>query len=199
MFLRGTRMIGVLAATLGLLIVMMGTEAAAQAYPVTFKINLNNVKDPRVKDVVLQVEARPYAQGAQTPPPLTLRDGARANLPQGRYVLRASLDQWRTEELFEVTGPTNVQLDLEVGFATLALIPQIGAQPYRSGVQWLLKTWRKDHTGKRKLLAELPSWNPRIALPAGYYVVEALHKGGVTRHTIEIAMGRTYAYTLVEK
>ncbi len=130
---------------------------------------------------------------------MSLTGPGRVSLPEGRYVLRAQLDQLVIEERLSVQGPTNHVVVFDVGFATLALIPQIGANPYRRNVAWRVLTWRKDRNGNRKILAVLTGSRPRIALPEGFYMVEATHDGKLTKHTIEIDRGRTYDYTLIKQ
>ncbi|GAB5467063.1 MAG: hypothetical protein Kilf2KO_00930 [Rhodospirillales bacterium] len=170
---------------------------AAQLQPVEIDVNINAGQKHRLSDVKLTIE--PYRKESDIEAPVSLSGPGKVSLPEGRYVLRAQLDQLVVEELFQVSGPTNHVVVLDVGFATLALIPQIGANPYRRNVAWRVMTWRKDRQGNRKLLAVLTGARPRIALPEGFYMVEATHGGTETRHTIEISRGRTYDYTLIKK
>ncbi|MEO1193855.1 MAG: hypothetical protein AAFY02_19020 [Pseudomonadota bacterium] len=170
---------------------------AAQLQPVEIDVNINSGQQHRLDDVKLTIE--PYRGEGDIEAPVSLTGPGRVSLPEGRYIVRAQLDQFVIEELFSVSGPTNHVVVIDVGFATLALIPRIGSNPYRRNVDWRVMTWRKDATGNRKLLAVLTGARPRIALPEGFYMVEATHGGQQTRHTIEINRGRTYDYTLIKR
>ena len=170
--------------------------AAAQLQPVDINVNINDGQTHRLSDVQLTIQ--PSGQGEDAAP-VALTGPGRVSLPEGRYVLRAQLDQLVIEEFISVRGPTNHVVVLDVGFATLALIPQIGANPYRRNVEWQVRTWRKDRNGNRKTLANLAGARPRIALPEGFYMVVATHDGQETKHTIEISRGRTYDYTLIKQ
>ncbi len=170
---------------------------AAQLQPVEIGVNINEGQTHRLADVQLTIE--PFAKEGGVAAPVSLTGPGKVSLPEGRYVLKAQLDQLVVEQSFFVKGPTNQMVVLDVGFATLALIPQIGANPYRRNVAWRVLSWRKDRNGQRKLLAVLSGARPRIALPEGFYTVEAVHGGKETRHTIEIDRGRTYDYTLIKQ
>ncbi len=180
-----------------LLFVVPVGGVAAQLQPVDININLNDGQTHRLSDVQLTIESA--STDGNLPAPVSRTGPGRVSLPEGRYVLRAQLDQLVVEERLWVQGPTNHVVVLDVGFATLALIPQIGANPYRRNVAWRVLTWRKDRNGNRKVLAELVGSRPRIALPEGFYMVQAMHNGKVTKHTIEIDRGRTYDYTLIKQ
>ncbi len=170
---------------------------AAQLQPVEIGVNINEGQTHRLADVHLTIE--PLTKDSDVKAPVSLTGPGKVSLPEGRYKLKAQLDQFVVEQNFAVNGPTNEMVVLDVGFATLALIPQIGANPYRRNVAWRVLSWRKDRDGNRKLLAVLTGARPRIALPEGFYMVEATHGGKLTRHTIEINRGRTYDYTLIKQ
>lgn len=170
---------------------------AAQLQPVEINVNINEGQTHRLRDVQLTIE--PFSKEGDIAAPVSLTGPGKVSLPEGRYVLKAQLDQLVIEKKFNVNGPTQQVVVLDVGFATLALIPQIGANPYRRNVAWRVLSWRKDRNGQRKLLAVLTGARPRITLPEGFYTVEATHGGKATRHTIEISRGRTYDYTLIKQ
>ncbi|MBC6416836.1 MAG: hypothetical protein GDA47_03330 [Rhodospirillales bacterium] len=168
----------------------------AQLQPVDIDIDINGGQTHRLADVRLTIE--PLAKEGSVAESISLTGPGQVLLSEGRYTMRVQLDQWTEENLFSVNGPTSQTVVLDVGFATLALIPQIGANAYRHNVAWRVFSWRKDRNGKRKLLAAPAGVRPRITLPEGFYTVEAIHGGKATRHTIEINRGRTYDYTLVK-
>ncbi len=170
---------------------------AAQLQPVEIGVTINEGQTHRLRDVHLTIE--PATKDSEIAAPVSLTGPGKVSLPEGRYKLKTQLDQLIIEQSFSVTGPTNEVVVLDVGFATLALIPQIGANPYRRNVAWRVLSWRKDRDGNRKLLAVLTGARPRITLPEGFYTVEATHDGQQTRHTIEISRGRTYDYTLIKQ
>lgn len=180
-----------------LLLALPVGSVAAQLQPVEIGVNLNEGQTHRIADVHFTIE--PQGRNGDISGPVSLVGPGRVSLPEGRYVLRAQLDQFVKEESLYVKGPTNHVVALDVGFATLALIPQIGANPYRRNVAWRVLTWRKDRNGNRQLLAVLDGSRPQIALPEGFYMVEATYDGSLTRHTIEINRGRTYNYTLIKQ
>ncbi|MBC6405217.1 MAG: hypothetical protein GDA41_05740 [Rhodospirillales bacterium] len=168
----------------------------AQLQPVDIDIDMNGGQTHRLADVRLTIE--PLAKEGGVAESISLIGPGQVLLPEGRYRMRVQLDQWTEEKRFSVNGPTNQKVVLDVGLATLALIPQNGADAYRRNVAWRVFSWRKDRNGKRKLLAVPAGARPRITLPQGFYTVEASHGGKITRHTIRIDRGRTYDYTLIK-
>ncbi len=83
-----------------------------------------------------------------------------------------------------------------LGWVRLQVVPHGGAAPLTSAVDWQILTFARDATGRRQLVAETKNAQPELALPEGFYLAQAQTRDALVKHTIEVAAGRSYSYTL---
>ncbi len=131
--------------------------------------------------------------------PLAEEVGAplKTTLADGRYRVEARYGDASALSVFDVSGrAVTHRVNLNAGWAQLRVIPHRGAQPLASAIDWQILTYGRDASGQRRQVAAVRSPNPQVILPQGHYLVVARTADAVARHTIEIAAGHTYKYTL---
>lgn len=82
------------------------------------------------------------------------------------------------------------------GWVRLQVVPHGGAAPLTSNIDWQILTFGRDASGRRQLVAEAKGPQPELALPEGFYLAQAQTRDALVKHTIEVAAGRSYSYTL---
>lgn len=124
---------------------------------------------------------------------------ADVKLTPGRYRLTTAYGATVIEEDIEVRSAKNVphEVNLNAGEIGLRLIPQVGAQPVRTPIDWKVMTFRKNSRGERDVVFSANSSQTEVVLPAGWYMVHAQEKNKLTTHVIEVGAGTRYIYTLV--
>ena len=83
-----------------------------------------------------------------------------------------------------------------LGWVRLQVVPHGGAAPLTSDIDWKILTFGRDASGRRQLVAEAKDPQPELALPEGFYLAQAQTRDALVKHTIEVAAGRSYSYTL---
>lgn len=167
--------------------------SAATLHEVVFQIDVNGGDYVTARDVQLSIE--PGAGNGNKDASAKLKGPGKVKLPEGDYRITASFLDMKVEERMKVGGPTTHTVALKGGFATLKWIEKIGGKAQKDQVNWKILTYRKVN-GQRQLLQEPTGAQPRIMLPAGWYIAEATYKGKTKRLAIEIANGLQYDYVL---
>ena len=94
------------------------------------------------------------------------------------------------------SGAGQGRADAGLGWVRLQVIPHGGAAPLTSAIDWQILTFGRDAGGRRQLVAEAKGPQPELALPEGFYLAQAQTRDALVKHTIEVAAGRSYSYTL---
>ena len=101
-----------------------------------------------------------------------------------------------TSETAAESGGGQGQVEDGRGWVRLQVVPHGGAAPLTSAIDWQILTFGRDATGRRQLVAEAKGPQPELALPEGFYLAQAQTRDALVKHTIEVAAGRSYSYTL---
>ncbi|MGO1117972.1 hypothetical protein ACTL6U_04680 [Rhodovibrionaceae bacterium A322] len=124
----------------------------------------------------------------------------RVALPEGRYLLQTSYNAATVQEeiLIDANSEQHV-VNLGAGEITLRMIPKIGAKAFLANMTWTILSYGKDQDGNRQVLHQSGEGVPRMILPAGWYMVHAMHKDHLVKHVIDVGEGQVYNYTLLRQ
>ncbi len=124
---------------------------------------------------------------------------ADVKIQPGKYRLTTAYGATVIEEDIEVRSAKNVphEVNLNAGEIGLRLIPQVGAQPVKSSIDWKVMPFSRKAKGEPPVVFSASSAQTEVVLPAGWYMVHAVEKGKLTKHVLEVGAGTRYVYTLV--
>ena len=122
---------------------------------------------------------------------------AKISLPRGRYKATARYGVAVSIARFSVDDrPLKMVLAMNAGRVHLQAIPKVGAATMNRPLRWDLFTFGRGSDGKRIKVVSLEEARPSLVLPQGFYIAHVWSGDLTARHTIEVAAGRTYTYTM---
>lgn len=118
-------------------------------------------------------------------------------VPSGRYRIFATYrDTTIAEEVAVGSAPLHHEMNFNAGWVGVKLIPTLKGAPVQGDIHWQVWTHWRNKKGERMQVADTRGSTPSFVLPEGYYVVIAKHDGVEIKHTIEVAAGNSYDYSL---
>lgn len=123
---------------------------------------------------------------------------AEVALQPGEYRIVAEYGSARRVQDIRVEdAPSQRQMiNLNAGEVELSLVPRIGAPAVRAPMMWEVRRYARGEK-KGATIASVKDDRPHLMLREGWYEVEVRHGNAAITHTIEVAAGQRYDYTLV--